>query len=66
MGSPRCSCWELAASKGFAGGSTVYAYPVSDLERFGVAAFDAEGRMTSLNEKPAQQISRYTVTRLHF
>ncbi len=57
---------QLAASNGSAQGATVYAYPVSDPERYGVVAFDAEGRVTSLEEKPAQPKSRYAVTGLHF
>jgi glucose-1-phosphate thymidylyltransferase len=39
---------------------------VSDPERYGVVAFDAEGRVTSLEEKPAQPKSRYAVTGLYF
>ncbi len=35
---------QLAASNGSAQGATVYAYPVSDPDRYGVVAFDAEGR----------------------
>jgi glucose-1-phosphate thymidylyltransferase len=44
----------------------VYAYPVSDPERYGVVAFDDEGRVTSLEEKPANPRSRYAVTGLYF
>ncbi len=57
---------QLAVSNGSAQGATVYAYPVSDPERYGVVAFDAEGRVTSLEEKPAQPKSRYAVTGLYF
>jgi len=47
-------------------GATVFAYPVSDPERYGVAEFDARGRVVSLQEKPAQPRSRYAVTGLYF
>ena len=57
---------QLAASNGSAKGATVYAYPVSDPERYGVVAFDGEGRVTSLEEKPQQPKSRYAVTGLYF
>ena len=47
-------------------GATVFAYPVSDPERYGVAEFDAAGRVVSLEEKPRQPKSRYAVTGLYF
>ncbi len=47
-------------------GATVFAYPVNDPERYGVAEFDKDGRVISLEEKPAQPKSRYAVTGIYF
>lgn len=46
--------------------ATVFAYPVNDPERYGVAEFDAEGNVIGLEEKPQQPKSRYAVTGLYF
>lgn len=47
-------------------GATVFAYPVSDPERYGVVAFDVNRRVISIEEKPKQPQSRYAVTGLYF
>ena len=57
---------QLAASNGSSRGATVYAYPVRDPERYGVVAFAADGRVLSIEEKPARPRSRYAVTGLYF
>jgi glucose-1-phosphate thymidylyltransferase len=47
-------------------GATVFAYRVSDPERYGVVAFDADGQVTSLEEKPNLPRSNWAVTGLYF
>ncbi len=55
-----------AAVSAEAGGATVFAYQVEDPERYGVATFDAEGRATSIVEKPENPKSNWAVTGLYF
>ena len=47
-------------------GGIVFAYPVSDPERYGVVDFDAEGRVLSIEEKPNKPKSNYAVPGLYF
>jgi glucose-1-phosphate thymidylyltransferase len=47
-------------------GATVFAYHVTDPERYGVVAFDAQQRAVSIEEKPKSPKSNYAVTGLYF
>ena len=57
---------QLARASANATGATIFAYPVADPERYGVAEFDRAGRVVSLEEKPQTPKSRYAVTGLYF
>jgi glucose-1-phosphate thymidylyltransferase len=56
----------LQAAAEVGAGATVFAYWVSDPERYGVVSFDGEGRATEIEEKPKQPKSNYAVTGLYF
>jgi glucose-1-phosphate thymidylyltransferase len=47
-------------------GATVFGYWVRDATQYGVASFDAQGRLTGIVEKPAQPPSNYAITGLYF
>jgi len=48
------------------GRATIFGYYVNDPERFGIAEFDASGKVLSVEEKPAHPKSNYAITGLYF
>ncbi len=56
----------LAQATAQTAGASVFGYRVSDPERYGVVAFDPQGRVESIVEKPAKPLSNYAVTGLYF
>ena len=57
---------QLQASNARESGATVFAYHVSDPERYGVVAFDDQQRAVHIEEKPKQPRSNFAVTGLYF
>jgi glucose-1-phosphate thymidylyltransferase len=57
---------KLASAVKQTSGATIFSYPVSDPERYGVVEFDTQGQAISLEEKPQKPKSRHAVTGLYF
>ena len=57
---------QLQSADARGNGATVFAYHVTDPERYGVVAFDAQQRAVSIEEKPKSPKSNYAVTGLYF
>lgn len=56
----------LASARANRSGATVFAYHVSDPERYGVIEFDASGQAIAIEEKPKRPRSNWAVTGLYF
>ncbi len=56
----------LRRSATLTSGARIFAYPVRDPERYGVVEFDSDGKVVSLEEKPAQPKSNYAVPGVYF
>ena len=57
---------QLTRAAALTSGAKVFGYHVQDPERYGVLTFDAGGKVTSIEEKPAQPKSNFAVTGLYF
>lgn len=57
---------QIADAAAVTDGATVFGYPVKDPERYGVVEFDSEGKVISLEEKPAKPKSHFAVPGLYF
>lgn len=57
---------KLQAAAGLKRGARIFAYPVSDPQRYGVVEFDAAGRALSIEEKPQRPRSHYAVPGVYF
>jgi glucose-1-phosphate thymidylyltransferase len=57
---------QLKAADARTEGATVFGYWVRDPERYGVAEFNADGKVIGIEEKPTQPRSNYAVTGLYF
>ncbi len=56
----------LKEAKDQSSGATIFAYQVTDPQRYGVVEFDGKGRAVSIEEKPSHPKSRFAVTGLYF
>ncbi len=57
---------QLRSAAGRANGATVFAFQVSNPQRYGIIDFDAAGKATSIEEKPEKPKSNWSVTGLYF
>ena len=57
---------KLRAAAELTEGALIFAYPVRDPERYGVVAFDQEGNVTSIEEKPEKPRSNFAVPGIYF
>ena len=57
---------ELKSAAALDDGAVIFAYQVTDPGRYGVVAFDSDGKVTSIEEKPAKPKSSFAATGLYF